>query len=102
MIKFLMTMQGTSDPEIVDISAETVETNPLINDDDIHEKVAERLRHSKEFGSLIWEATKDYLQKMNLTPQERSNVSDWLISKKDKLQQSVVAKMHDLHQNEQK
>lgn len=95
-------MPGTSDPEIVDISAETVESNPLINDDDIHEKVAERLRHSKEFGSLIWEATKDYLQKMNLTPQERSNVSDWLVSKKDKLQQSVVAKMHDLHQNEQK
>ncbi len=95
-------MRGTSDPKIVDISAETVETNPLINDDDIHEKVAERLRHSKEFGSLVWEATKDYLQKMNLTPQERSNVSDWLISKKDKLQQSVVAKMHDLHQNEQK
>ena len=102
MIRFLMTMPGTSDPEIVDISAETVETNPLINDDDIHEKVAERIRHSKEFGSLIWEATKDYLQKMNLTPQERSNVSDWLVSKKDKLQQSVVAKMHDLHQNEQK
>ncbi len=75
-------MPGTSDPEIVDISAETVETNPLINDDDIHEKVAERLRHSKEFGSLVWEATKDYLQKMNLTPQERSNVSDWLIRKK--------------------
>ena len=102
MIRFLLTMPGTSDPEIVDISAETVETNPLINDDDIHEKVAERIRHSKEFGSLIWEATKDYLQKMNLTPQERSNVSDWLVSKKDKLQQSVVAKMHDLHQNEQK
>ncbi len=102
MIRFLLTMPGTSDPEIVDISAETVESNPLINDDDIHEKVAERLRHSKEFGSLVWEATKDYLQKMNLTPQERSNVSDWLISKKDKLQQSVVAKMHDLHQNEQK
>ena len=95
-------MQGTSDPKTIDISAETVETNPLINDDDIHEKVAERIRHSKEFGSLIWEATKDYLQKMNLTPQERSNVSDWLVSKKDKLQQSVVAKMHDLHQNEQK
>ncbi|HGY5544135.1 MAG: hypothetical protein AB8A43_04155 [Prochlorococcus sp.] len=95
-------MPGTSDPKTIDISAETVETNPLINDDDIHEKVAERLRHSKEFGSLIWEATKDYLQKMNLTPQERSNVSDWLVSKKDKLQQSVVAKMHDLHQNEQK
>ncbi len=95
-------MPGTSDPKIVDISAETVETNPLINDDDIHEKVAERLRHSKEFGSLIWEATKEYLQKINLTPQERSNVSDWLISKKDKLQQSVVAKMHDHHQNEQK
>ena len=102
MIRFSVTMPGTSDPEIVDISAETVETNPLINDDDIHEKVAERLRHSKEFGSLVWEATKDYLQKMNLTPQERSNVSDWLINKKDKLQQSVVAKMHDLHQNEQK
>ena len=95
-------MPGTSDPKTIDISAETVETNPLINDDDIHEKVAERLRHSKEFGSLIWEATKDYLQKMNLTPQERSNVSDWLVSKKDKLQQSVIAKMHDLHQNEQK
>ena len=95
-------MQGTSDPKTIDISAETLETNQLINDDDIHEKVAERLRHSKEFGSLVWEATKDYLQKMNLTPQERSNVSDWLISKKDKLQQSVVAKMHDLHQNEQK
>lgn len=95
-------MPGTSDPKTIDISAETVETNPLINDDDIHEKVAERLRHSKEFGSLIWEATKDYLKKMNLTPQERSNVSDWLVSKKDKLQQSVVAKMHDLHQNEQK
>ena len=76
-------MQGTSDPKTIDISAETVETNPLINDDDIHEKVAERLRHSKEFGSLIWEATKDYLQKMNLTPQERSNVSDWLVSKKE-------------------
>ena len=95
-------MPGTSDPKTIDISAETVETNPLINDDDIHEKVAERIRHSKEFGSLIWEATKDYLQKMNLTPQERSNVSDWLVSKKDKLQQSVVAKMHDLYQNEQK
>ena len=95
-------MPGTSDPKTIDISAETLETNQLINDDDIHEKVAERLRHSKEFGSLIWEATKDYLQKMNLTPQERSNVSDWLVSKKDKLQQSVVAKMHDLHQNEQK
>ncbi len=95
-------MPGTSDPKTIDISAETVETNPLINDDDIHEKVAERIRHSKEFGSLIWEATKDYLQKMNLTPQERSNVSDWLVSKKDKLQQSVIAKMHDLHQNEQK
>ena len=75
-------MPETSDPKIVDITAETVETNPLINDDDIHEKVAERLKHSKEFGSLIWEATKDYLQKMNLTPQERLNVSDWLISTK--------------------
>ncbi len=81
-MRFLLTMPETSDPKIVDITAETVETNPLINDDDIHEKVAERLKHSKEFGSLIWEATKDYLQKMNLTPQERLNVSDWLISTK--------------------
>ncbi|HGY5548184.1 MAG TPA: hypothetical protein ACN46X_00640 [Prochlorococcus sp.] len=95
-------MTETSDQPIVDISAEVVETNPLLNDDAIHEKVAERLKHSKEFGSLIWDATKDYLQKMNLTPQERSNVSDWLSSKKDKLQQSVIAKLHDLHENERK
>ncbi len=56
-------MTETSDQPIVDISAEVVETNPLLNDDAIHEKVAERLKHSKEFGSLIWDATKDYLQK---------------------------------------
>ena len=98
----VLAMRDSSDQPIIDISAETTETHPLLNDEDIHEKVAERLKHSKEFGALVWGATKEYLQKMNLTPQERSNVSDWLASKKDKLQQSVVAKLNDLHQGSRK
>ncbi|MFL0788591.1 MAG: hypothetical protein AB8E87_00015 [Prochlorococcus sp.] len=93
-------MSDPSEQPVVDVSAEIVETHPLV-DDDMHEGVAERLKHSKEFGSLVWDATKDYVQKMNLTPQERSDVSDWLSSKKDQLHRSVVEKMHNLHQKDQ-
>ncbi|KZR70513.1 MULTISPECIES: hypothetical protein [Prochlorococcus] len=78
-------MPDTPDQTIIDISAEPTDTHPLLNDEDIHSKVAERLKHSKEFGALFWESTKEYLQKMNPAPQGKSNVSDLLAIKKDKL-----------------
>ena len=63
----------------------------------LHAGVAERLRHSQEFGSALWDATKDYLQKMNLTAEERNQVGDWLHQKKDKFQSKVVEQLHKLH-----
>lgn len=93
-------MTEENEKQVIDVSAEIVETHPLLKDEDIHEGVAERLKHSKEFGSLVWQATKDYVQKMNLTPQERSNLSEWLSNKKDHLQKSVVEKLHGLNQKE--
>ena len=74
-------MPENSDPQIVDVTA-IVESHPLLDEDDLHGGVAERLKHSKEFGSLVWDATKDYVQKMNLTSEEKAHVSTWLSSKK--------------------
>ena len=74
-------MSENSDPQIVDVTA-IVESHPLLDEDDLHGGVAERLKHSKEFGALVWDATKDYVQKMNLTSEEKAHVSTWLSSKK--------------------
>ena len=76
-----------------------VETHPLLDEEDLHGGVAERLKHSKEFGALVWDATKDYVQKMNLTSEEKANVSSWLADKKNQLQQTIVEKLHRLHQH---
>ena len=92
-------MSEDSEPQIVDVTA-IVETHPLLDEDDLHGGVAERLKHSKEFGALVWDATKDYVQKMNLTTEEKANVSSWLSEKKDKLQKTIVQKLHDLHQSD--
>ena len=92
-------MSEDSEPQIVDVTA-IVESHPLLDEDDLHGGVAERLKHSKEFGALVWDATKDYVQKMNLTTEEKSNVSSWLSAKKDKLQKTIVQKLHDLHQSD--
>ena len=62
--------------------------------------VAEKLKHSKEFGALVWDSTADYVQKMNLTSEEKANVSAWLLSKKDRLQKTIVEKLHSLHQGD--
>ena len=90
-------MPENSESPIVDVTA-IVESHPLLDEDDLHGGVAERLKHSKEFGALVWDATKDYVQKMNLTTEEKANVSSWLLSKKDKLQKTIVEKLHSLHQ----
>ena len=92
-------MSENSDPQIVDVTA-IVESHPLLDEDDLHGGVAERLKHSKEFGSLVWDATKDYVQKMNLTSEEKAHVSAWLSSKKDRLQKTIVEKLHQLHQRD--
>ena len=44
--------------QTVDVTA-IVETHPLLDEEDLHGGVAERLKHSKEFGALVWDATKD-------------------------------------------
>ena len=49
-------MSENSDPQIVDVTA-IVESHPLLDEDDLHGGVAERLKHSKEFGALVWDAT---------------------------------------------
>jgi len=92
-------MPENSESPIVDVTA-IVESHPLLDEDDLHGGVAERLKHSKEFGALVWDATKDYVQKMNLTTEEKANVSNWLLSKKDKLQKTIVEKLHGLHQSD--
>jgi len=92
-------MSENSDPQIVDVTA-IVESHPLLDEDDLHGGVAERLKHSKEFGSLVWDATKDYVQKMNLTSEEIAHVSSWLSSKKDRLQKTIVEKLHQLYQRD--
>ena len=83
--------------QTVDVTA-IVETHPLLDEEDLHGGVAERLKHSKEFGALVWDATKDYVQKMNLTSEEKANVSSWLAAKKDQLQKTIVEKLNRLHQ----
>ena len=65
-------MADITEAPVVDTTADIIETHPLVDNDDLHAGVAERLRHSKEFGSALWDATKDYLQKMNLTAEERA------------------------------
>ena len=92
-------MSENSDPQTVDVTA-IVETHPLLDEDDLHGGVAERLKHSKEFGSLVWDATKDYVQKMNLTTEEKANVNTWLSSKRDRLQKTIVERLHKLHQHD--
>ena len=92
-------MSEQKDDQTVDVTA-IVETHPLVDDDELHSGVAERLKHSKEFGALVWEATKDYVQKMNLTAEEQASVSTWLSAKKDKLQKTIVEKLHGLHQSD--
>ena len=86
-------MSENSDPQIVDVTA-IVESHPLLDEDDLHGGVAERLKHSKEFGTLVWDATKDYVQKMNLTSEEKAHVSTCLSSKKNRLQKTIVEKLH--------
>ena len=92
-------MSENSDPQIVDVTA-IVESHPLLDEDDLHGGVAERLKHSKEFGALVWDATKDYVQKMKLTSDEKAHVSTWVSSKKDRLQKTIVEKLHQLHQRD--
>ena len=82
---------------VVDTHADVVETKPVVDHEDLHQGVAERLRHSQQFGALIWDATKDYLQKMNLSSEERTQLRDWLSQKRDTLQSKVVEKLHNLH-----
>ena len=77
-------MSDKPESRIIDVTA-IVESHPLLDEEDLHGGVAERLKHSKEFGALVWDATKDYVQKMNLTSEEKANVSAWLLSKKDRL-----------------
>ena len=74
-------MSDKPESRIIDVTA-IVESHPLLDEEDLHGGVAERLKHSKEFGALVWDATKDYVQKMNLTSEEKANVSAWLLSKK--------------------
>ena len=92
-------MSENSDPQIVDVTA-IVESHPLLDEDDLHGGVAERLKHSNEFGAFVWDVTKDYVQKMNLTSEEKANVSDWLLSKKDRFQKTIVEKLYSLHQGD--
>ena len=91
-------MSDNKEVQTVDVTA-IVETHPLLDEEDLHGGVAERLKHSKEFGALVWDATKDYVQKMNLTSEEKANVSSWLADKKDQLQKTIVEKLHRLHQH---
>ena len=88
--------EGTHE-QIVDVTA-IVETHPLVDEDDLHRRVAERLKHSKEFGAVVWDATKEYIQKMNLTQDERADVNQWLLKKKDKLHKTILERLHGLHQ----
>ena len=90
-------MADITESTVVETTADIIETHPLVDNDELHAGVAERLRHSKEFSSALWDATKDYLQKMNLTPDERTQVGDWLHQKKDKFQGCVVEQLHKLH-----
>jgi len=92
-------MSENSYLQIVDVTV-IVESHPLLDEDDLHGGVAERLKHFKEFGALVWDATKNYVQKMNLTSDEKAHVSTWLSSKKDRLQKTIVAKLHQLHQRD--
>jgi len=93
-------MTADHDTPVIDTSADVIESHPLIDNDELHQGVAERIKHSQQFGSLLWDATKDYLQKMNLTPDERSQVADWLSQKKDNFQSCVVEKLHNLHRSD--
>ena len=95
----LSAMSDKPESRIIDVTA-IVESHPLLDEEDLHGGVAEMLKHSKEFGALVWEATKDYVQKMNLTSEEKANVSAWLLSKKDRLQKTIVEKLHSLHQGD--
>ena len=52
----------------------------------------------KEFGAVVWDATKEYIQKMNLTQDERADVNQWLLKKKDKLHKTILERLHGLHQ----
>ena len=90
-------MADSPDQQIVDVKA-IVESHPLVDEDDLHGKVAERLKHSKEFGAVVWDATKEYVQKMNLTQDERESVNQWLSKKKDKLHKTILERLHGLHQ----
>ena len=92
-------MSDKPESRIIDVTA-IVESHPLLDEEDLHGGVAERLKHSKEFGALVWDATKDYVQKMNLTSEEKANVSAWLLSKKDRSQKTIVEKFHSLHQGD--
>ena len=92
-------MSEQSEPKIVDVTA-IVDSHPLLDEDDFHGSVAERLKHSKEFAALVWDASKEYVQKMNLTAEEKISVNTWLTSKKDKLQKIIVEKLHGLHKND--
>ena len=92
-------MSDKPESRVIDVTA-IVESHPLLDEEDLHGGVAERLKHSKEFGALVWDATKDYVQKMNLTSEEKANVSAWLLSKKDRLQKTIAEKLHGLHQGD--
>ena len=87
-------------PLVVDTHADVVDTQPVVDQEELHQGVAERLRHSQQFGALIWDATKDYVQKMNLSSDERAQLRDWLSQKRDNLQSKVVEKLHNLHRSD--
>ena len=93
-------MADSPESQTIDVTA-IVESHPLLDEEDLHGGVAERLKHSKEFGSLVWEATKDYVQKMNLTSEEKEHVNAWLSAKKDRLQKTIVEKLRSLHQRDE-
>ena len=92
-------MSEQSEPKIVDVTA-IVDSHPLLDEDDFHGSVAERLKHSKEFGAVVWDATKEYVQKMNLTQDERASVNQWLSKKKEKLHKTILERLHGLHQSD--
>ena len=87
-------------PLVVDTHADVVDTQPVVDQEELHQGVAERLRHSQQFGALIWDDTKDYVQKMNLTAEERMQLRDWLSQKRENLQSKVVEKLHNLHRSD--
>ena len=48
-------MADITEAPVVDTTADIIETHPLVDNEELHAGVAERLRHSQEFGSALWD-----------------------------------------------